>query len=98
LSQAPGSDAFRISVKREANHDPRGKVSNFLCDQLHKGDTLGVSAPAGDFYLEKESKPVAFIAGGVGVTPMMAVLESNRRLIFLQCSTAPFFHPFCHNR
>ena len=34
LSCAPGSDYFRISVKREADFTPKGKVSNFLHDHI----------------------------------------------------------------
>ncbi|MET1031971.1 NO-inducible flavohemoprotein [Domibacillus tundrae] len=100
LSQAPGSDKFRISVKREADRDPQGKVSNFLHDQLNEGDTLEVSAPAGDFYLEKGTRPVAFIAGGVGVTPMMAMLgsiaenEPDRKTVFIQAARNKEAHAF----
>ncbi|WP_050181733.1 NO-inducible flavohemoprotein [Domibacillus robiginosus] len=92
LSQAPGSDSFRISVKREADHNPEGKVSVYLHDQLQEGDTLEVSAPAGDFYLEQGTQPVALIAGGVGVTPMMAMLgsivqnEPERKTVFIQAA------------
>lgn len=100
LSQAPGSDAFRISVKKEADRDPKGKVSNFLHDGLNEGDTIEVSAPAGDFYLEKGSRPVALIGGGVGVTPMMAMLgtiaaeEPSRKTVFIQAARNKEAHAF----
>ena len=100
LSQAPGSDSFRISVKREADHNPEGKVSVYLHDKLQEGDTLEVSAPAGDFYLEQGTQPVALIAGGVGVTPMMAMLgsivqnEPDRKTVFIQAARNKDAHAF----
>lgn len=77
LSSAPGKDYFRISVKKEADVTPNGKVSTYLHDHVNIGDTIEISAPAGDFVLEKnEEGPVAFISGGVGITPMISMLES----------------------
>lgn len=77
LSQAPNGESFRISVKREADNDPNGKASVYLHDQLNVGDTVELSAPAGDFYLDIENNtPITLISGGVGVTPMMAMYET----------------------
>ncbi|BCB02444.1 NO-inducible flavohemoprotein [Bacillus sp. KH172YL63] len=75
LSNAPGKDFFRISVKKEAECDPKGKVSNFLHEKIEAGSEIEVSAPAGDFYLEEGDSPAALISGGVGITPMMSMLE-----------------------
>lgn len=77
LSQAPNGESFRISVKREADNDPNGKASVYLHDRLNVGDTVELSAPAGDFYLDVDSStPITLISGGVGVTPMMAMYET----------------------
>ncbi|BAQ08991.1 flavodoxin reductases [Bacillus sp. OxB-1] len=77
LSQAENEEYFRISVKREDECQPNGKVSVYLHRQANVGDTLEVSAPAGDFYLDtKSATPVTLISGGVGVTPMMAMFET----------------------
>ena len=100
LSSAPMEKHFRISVKREAEHDPKGKVSNFLHDQLTEGSEIEVSAPAGDFYLEEGSAPVAFISGGVGITPMMSMLEGvtrntpDRKTTFIHASRNEGVHAF----
>lgn len=90
LSQASNNETFRISVKREEECQPNGKVSVYLHQQMKVGDTLEVSAPAGDFYLNTESTtPVTLISGGVGITPMMAMYETiatqtpNRPVAFL---------------
>ncbi|MGD6846039.1 NO-inducible flavohemoprotein [Rossellomorea aquimaris] len=79
LSSAPMENVFRISVKREAEFDPQGKVTNFLHDKVAVGSEIEVSAPAGDFYLADAESPVAFISGGVGITPMMSMLETVAR-------------------
>ncbi|MBE1555129.1 NO-inducible flavohemoprotein [Sporosarcina limicola] len=77
LSQAETGDVYRISVKREDEINPNGKVSVFLHREMNVGDTLEVSVPAGDFYLNMEStNPVTLISGGVGITPMMSMYET----------------------
>ncbi|WP_066064926.1 NO-inducible flavohemoprotein [Neobacillus soli] len=78
LSDAPGKDYYRISVKREAGAaNPDGRVSNFLHDGVVEGDILKVSAPAGDFVLDTEKHtPLVLLSGGVGLTPMMSMLKT----------------------
>lgn len=78
LSDAPGQDHYRISVKREDSPDkPEGKASTFLHRQVKEGDTLLVSAPAGEFVLDRKSdRPVVLIAGGVGLTPLVSMLST----------------------
>ena len=78
LSDAPGKDYYRISVKREAGmENPDGMVSNYLHDGVNQGDILKVSAPAGDFMLDTEkNSPVVLLSGGVGLTPMMSMLKT----------------------
>ncbi|WP_153127262.1 NO-inducible flavohemoprotein [Peribacillus tepidiphilus] len=78
LSDAPGKDYYRISVKRETGSDiPDGIVSNYLHDQVKEGDILKVSAPAGDFVLDTtKNTPVVLLSGGVGLTPMMSMLKT----------------------
>ncbi len=77
LSQASTGDVYRISVKREDEVDPNGKVSVYLHNQVNIGDTVEISVPAGDFYLETENTtPVTLISGGVGITPMMSMFET----------------------
>ncbi|CAH2713023.1 Flavohemoprotein [Neobacillus rhizosphaerae] len=78
LSDAPGKDYYRVSVKREAGTaNPDGMVSNYLHDGVNVGDVLKVSAPAGDFVLDTEKNtPVVLLSGGVGLTPMMSMLKT----------------------
>ncbi|MET3657235.1 NO-inducible flavohemoprotein [Sporosarcina psychrophila] len=77
LSQAPTGDSYRISVKREDEVTPNGKMSVNLHREMNVGDTVEVSVPAGVFHLDMESEnPVTLISGGVGITPMMSMYES----------------------
>ncbi|MEH7376533.1 NO-inducible flavohemoprotein [Neobacillus drentensis] len=78
LSDAPGMDYYRISVKRESGtENPDGMVSNYLHDGVNQGDILKVSAPAGDFVLDtNKNTPVVLLSGGVGLTPMMSMLKT----------------------
>ncbi|KYG29451.1 NO-inducible flavohemoprotein [Alkalihalobacillus trypoxylicola] len=78
LSDAPDKDYYRISVKREDAHDgnPNGVVSTYLHNKTSVGDTLLLTAPAGDFILKEPSRPTVFISGGVGITPMISMVKS----------------------
>ena len=72
LSDAPNGRDYRISVKRE----PRGQASNLLHDHLHIGDTVDIMPPAGDFFLQEVTDtPVVLISAGVGLTPMLSMLN-----------------------
>jgi nitric oxide dioxygenase len=78
LSDAPGQDRLRISVKREAAgaDTPAGRVSNALHDRLEEGGVLDVAPPQGDFHLKDDSDaPVVLVSGGVGLTPMVSMLN-----------------------
>ncbi|MBS4209204.1 NO-inducible flavohemoprotein [Bacillus sp. FJAT-50079] len=101
LSCAPGNEYFRISVKREAEFTPHGKVSTYLHDHVIIGDKIEVSAPAGDFILNKEEvAPIALISGGVGITPMMSMMEtlvneaSTRDITFIHAARDEKVHAF----
>lgn len=59
-----------------------GAATNVLFNHLNIGGTVRASGPFGEFVLN-ETKPAIFIAGGVGVTPMMSMLR------YLSESTGP---------
>ncbi|MDE2075702.1 MAG: NO-inducible flavohemoprotein [Burkholderiales bacterium] len=78
LSAAPGGKTLRISVKREdeKNQSPAGLVSNTLHRDIQVGSVIDVAPPMGDFFLhEDRDTPVVLISAGVGVTPMMSMLD-----------------------
>ncbi|MBU2986274.1 pyridoxamine 5'-phosphate oxidase family protein [Saccharophagus degradans] len=71
LSQAPLSNAYRFSVKREKF----GLASRILHDTINTGDSLYVSQPEGIFTLQTNKKTNVFLSAGIGITPMIAMLQ-----------------------
>jgi ferredoxin-NADP reductase len=72
ISSAPGSNAYRVSVKQEVN----GAGSSFLHNQVNAGDVLEVSAPRGAFTLQPGEEPVVLMSAGIGATPVLAMLHA----------------------
>jgi phthalate 4,5-dioxygenase reductase subunit len=68
-------DRYQIAVKREVNG--RGGSID-LIDNARAGDTLLVAAPVNDFGLPPRGQDFLFIAGGIGVTPMRAMIHELR--------------------
>jgi len=76
LSDASNGEYLRISVKKEAPEGkPAGMVSNYLHQYFEVGKQLELTAPTGSFQLIESEKPHVFISGGVGQTPLIAMLE-----------------------
>ena len=80
LSQAAGSGMLRISVKLVLGTQgaPDGLVSSILHNRVKVGDVVELSAPTGGFALEdaKSEHPLVLIAAGIGITPMVPMLET----------------------
>ena len=95
LSDLPGADHFRISVKSELN----GIGSPFLCNRA-RGDLLDVSAPRGSFTLRPGQNPVVLLSAGVGATPVMSMLhslaadKSQREIWWVYGARNSVDHPF----
>ena len=96
LSDLPGADHFRISVKRELN----GIGSSFLCNRGREGDVLAVSAPRGSFTLRPGQNPLVLLSAGVGATPVMSMLHalaaerSQREIWWIYAARNRVEHPF----
>ncbi|MET9266589.1 ferredoxin--NADP reductase [Amycolatopsis sp. NPDC004079] len=73
LSSSPHSDqAMKFTVKRVRG----GHGSNWLCDTVSAGDELDVLPPAGTFTPASLDQPVVLVAGGSGITPVIAIAKS----------------------
>lgn len=70
---------YRIAVRKQT--DSRGG-SRFLHEELQLGQLLRIESPRNFFPIKPPpgGAPLLFIAGGIGVTPFMAYLQSPRRL------------------
>ncbi len=96
LSNRPGSDTYRISVKRE----PHGAASGHIHAHVHTDDLLDVAAPRGTFFLSETATPVILLSAGVGVTPVLSMLHwlvatcSDRRVWWLHGARSGDDHPF----
>lgn len=79
LSDSPSNDHYRISIKRApspVNSDfSPGHSSNYFHDQVGVGSRLQVRAPAGHFHIDHSDAPVVLIGGGIGITPMLSILN-----------------------
>ena len=79
ISNAPNGDYYRLSIKREPPAKPGlapGVSSNFFHDHVKVGSTIRAMAPRGKFVLQESStRPVVLLSAGVGLTPMISMLE-----------------------
>jgi ferredoxin-NADP reductase/MOSC domain-containing protein YiiM/ferredoxin len=96
LSCAPNATTYRISVKQE----PHGVASSYLIRTVQAGTVLDVAAPRGDFVLDEGTGPVLLISAGIGVTPVLSILDqlaadqSQRVVWWLHGARGPREHPF----
>lgn len=104
ISSAATEQAYyRISVKREDAPDtsiPAGLGSGYLHRQAMPGMLFDVAPPAGVFTLPEGSQPLVLIAGGVGITPLLSMLETlvtsqpNRPVRFIHAVRNYAHHAF----
>jgi ferredoxin-NADP reductase/DMSO/TMAO reductase YedYZ heme-binding membrane subunit len=73
IASSPTRNAYcELTIKREE----QGLVSRHLHDVVREGATFNVSAPAGRFtFTGAEAQEIVMIAGGVGITPLMAKIR-----------------------
>lgn len=65
-------DRYVIAVKRESSG--RGGSAS-LVDRCAEGDVLPCAIPRNDFALADKARGFVFIAGGIGITPVMSMLR-----------------------
>lgn len=89
ISSAPNGETYRITVKRE----PAGTVTKWLHDSAQPGTRLDIARADGSFVLPRgDERPIVMISAGVGLTPMVAMLEEfvrekrHARVQFVHCT------------
>ena len=83
-------ERYQVAVKREVGG--RGGSID-LIDNVKAGDELMVAAPVNDFGLPPRASDFLFIAGGIGITPMMAMIRqvqaAGKRFRLFYCTRSP---------
>ena len=96
LSGPLSTERYRISVKVE----PDGVAGNYLREHIREGDTVEVSSPRGSFILQPGERPIVLLSGGIGATPVLAMLHalstarSTRQVLWLHAARDGQHHPF----
>lgn len=75
----PATERHRYVVAVQEDKHSRGG-SRYVHRQLRVGGTLPISAPRNNFRLHEDASASVLVAGGIGVTPLLAML---RRLVSL---------------
>ncbi|MGL5245097.1 MAG: FAD-binding oxidoreductase [Sarcina sp.] len=97
LSMKPNEYIYRISVKKIKG----GLISTYLHEKLKIGHLIEAMIPTGFFTLNKniKDKPIVFIAGGIGITPLLSMLyecydDIKREKYFIQAVQNSNMQPF----
>lgn len=72
------ANCLEIAVKRVES----GRVSNYINDHIKKNSHMilvGVPQASPDFIMKEVPKQIVFLAGGVGITPILSMLRKARR-------------------
>lgn len=86
ISSAPGEDhRLALTIKQSGDYTE-------LLPNLKAGDQAALEGPYGHFYMQYDTDadtPLVFLAGGIGVTPLMSIIREqvkagrNRKMILL---------------
>jgi ferredoxin-NADP reductase len=73
ISSAPDDYLLALTIERVTD----GEVSPYLNDELRPGDKLQLRGPIGGYFVWDSAmrEPLCLIAGGAGITPLMAMLR-----------------------
>lgn len=98
------TDRLRISVKHEKApaglNVADGVASTWLHQHVQPGDVLNAAGPMGEFVLDESSqRPVVLLSGGVGQTPLLAMLHrllkrSQRKVYVIHACDNSAVHAF----
>lgn len=68
----PAPTSYELGIKREA----QGAMTQWLWQHLQAGSEIEASPPQGSFVLDATPEPLVLIGGGIGITPMRAMLHA----------------------
>lgn len=75
-SDPADTGAWQIAVKR----DERGRGGSIsMADEVQAGQMLQVSAPRNNFELAAHANDFVFVAGGIGITPILSMMRQLKR-------------------
>ncbi len=73
IANAPRADGtLELHIGRAAN----GRFTSYVHDQLRLRDIVRFEGPFGEFGFSGDARPAILLAGGTGIAPIMAMLES----------------------
>lgn len=81
-AQSAARRGYSIAVRHQKGRDAQGQdyeglVSGYLHRVLAVGDIVELQAPCGGFVLpQRSTQPLVLLAGGIGITPFIGLLES----------------------
>lgn len=90
LVNAPGGGELTFAVK------PAGEVSGWIRDNLRVGDLIDITLPFGDLPAPQPGAPLVLISAGIGITPMLGILEAlpaDARVQVLHADRSEQTHP-----
>jgi phthalate 4,5-dioxygenase reductase subunit len=86
---------YQVAIKRE--YDGFGE-SSAIIDTVKPGHEMMVGDPVNDFKLPQRATDFLFIAGGIGITPIMSMIRQitseGKRFRLVYCSRSPETTPF----
>ncbi len=71
-----GSGRYVIAVRRQ---DDGAGGSVYIHDRVAEGDTLTIRPPRNNFALRREAGHSVLVAGGIGITPIFAMIQQLER-------------------
>ena len=71
--QFKNTGLVRLLIKTNA----LGRFTGLLKETLQAGSWCSITAPSGEFIFKNTGAPVTFIAGGSGITPILAMLDEH---------------------
>jgi NAD(P)H-flavin reductase/ferredoxin/2-polyprenyl-6-methoxyphenol hydroxylase-like FAD-dependent oxidoreductase len=88
--KVPGAEVWRSYSFAQAGQDvsalrflirllPNGAMSDYLRDHAAPGDRIDIRASKGGFFLRDPSRPILLMAGGTGLSAILAIAEQLAR-------------------